>query len=68
MTDIEPIHGGTGGNGAINNRCRLTAEEVRSIRCALANGDKQYYLSLLHGVSQSCISMIARGKTWRHLD
>ncbi len=43
---------------------KLTSSEVRAIRGQLADGAGQSEVARLYGVSRSCISDLARRKTW----
>ena len=52
---------GRNGNGA------LSPSDVRAIRVRLAAGERQRVLAEEYGVSQTTISVIATGQTWRHL-
>lgn len=53
--------------GAANHASKLTPRKVRVIRRALARGTVQQRLADRFGVSQTVISHIALGKTWRHV-
>lgn len=46
---------------------KLTDSKVRSIHAERADGASTIALALKYGVSESCISMISRGKNWKHL-
>jgi len=48
-------------------KCKLTADQVRAIREALAEGTKQNALAAQYGVTTSAIQGIASGKTWRRV-
>ena len=47
--------------------CKLSADEVRTIRRRLDAGDLQVDIARDYGVAQTCISGNKRGATWRHL-
>ena len=46
---------------------RLNDEYKQLIRQALAVGIRQCVLAQTYGVSDSTVSLIARAKTWRHV-
>ncbi|MGE3598815.1 MAG: HNH endonuclease [Dehalococcoidia bacterium] len=53
--------------GERNPYAKLTADDVRAIREALKGGESQSSIATRHNVSQSNISFIALGKSWRHV-
>jgi RimJ/RimL family protein N-acetyltransferase len=53
------------GNTEGKLRVRLTPENVRAIRAALAAGAKQVDLARRYGVTKGHISHIATGRTWK---
>ena len=57
-----------GAKGAEHPRARLTDEDVRQIRRLLSDGVSKAAIARLFGVDRSTVSLIARRKTWRHLD
>lgn len=50
--------------GQRNPGAKLTADQVASIRVAIAGGAVQRHLAAEYGVSPSAINLIARGKKW----
>lgn len=50
--------------GSTHHQCKLTEEQVRSIRSSSEEGKK---LAPLYGVSEATISSIRLRKTWKHL-
>lgn len=56
---------GTMSCGEFNGRAKLTSDEVRRIRLALAAGSLQRDLAQHYGVSQAVISSISLRKTWK---
>jgi hypothetical protein len=52
--------------GELNGMAVLTEADVCQIRAALSRGVRQRALVRQYGVCPTTISMIARGKTWRH--
>lgn len=57
-----------GAFGERNGNAFLSEGDVRSIRSECASGIPQRNLAKKHRVTQSAISKIVLGKTWRHLD
>lgn len=53
--------------GERNTRARLTDDDVREIRTALARGETQPTIAKRYGVKQAAISDIKLGKTWKHV-
>lgn len=54
--------------GADNPKAKLTEENVREIRRLLAEGKlSQEKIGKIYGVEQTQISVIKRGKGWRHV-
>jgi transcriptional regulator with XRE-family HTH domain len=51
-----------------NGRTVLSAEDVRTIRRRIANGDTQYHIAEDYGVSKQSISNIKHGHTWGWLE
>lgn len=58
---------GTLNRGVLNSLAKLDDEKVVAIRLRLAAGEKQRSIAADYGVSQYCISSIARGATWAHV-
>lgn len=58
---------GTRLRGSQIHGAKLTEAQVVLIRQALAVGIRQCALAQTYGVSDSTVSLIARGKTWRHV-
>jgi len=58
---------GTRLRGSQIGNAKLTEAQVVLIRQALAVGIRQCALAQTYGVSDSTVSLIARGKTWRHV-
>lgn len=58
-------HRGGGAQGVRQHLSKLTDDQVREIRAANATQDE---LAKRYGVSQTTISNIRRGRTWRHVD
>lgn len=56
-----------GAKGSANNRVKLTEVQVREIRRRAGEGENQYALGRVYGVSQHAISCIVTGKTWKWL-
>lgn len=54
--------------GEHNGRAKLSAEEVGSIRAALANGTAKRVLARQYGVTPLIIRKIARGELWSSRD
>lgn len=50
-----------------NGACKLSPDDVRTIRRRLDAGDRQVDIARDHGVAQTCVSGIKRGVRWRHL-
>lgn len=46
---------------------KLTTAKVREIRRRFAEGESQGQLGKAFDVNQTTISLIVRGKTWRHV-
>ena len=53
--------------GSAHGRAILTEGQVEQIRRLLAGGSKGTTLAAQYGVSPSAISLIRKGKNWRHL-
>ena len=53
--------------GIDHNQAKLTDDAVRSVREALAAGDRQRDIAKRFGVSQRCVSSIHRRVTWGHV-
>lgn len=53
--------------GAENGNAKLTEDDVRRIRNALAAGEKQVALAARYGVDHSNISHIGKRLTWAHV-
>jgi hypothetical protein len=53
--------------GERNTRARLTDDDVREIRAALARNETQPAIAKRYGVNQATISSIKLGKTWKHV-
>ena len=51
-----------------DQRRKLTADDVRSIRRMNAEGATQTRIATLYGVSQPAIHFILVGRTWRHVE
>jgi hypothetical protein len=45
----------------------LTADDVREIRRLVAEGQSQHSVAKSFGVTQGCVWLIVRGRTWHHL-
>ena len=58
---------GTRLRGSQIHSAKLVEAQVVLIRQALAVGIRQCALAQTYGVSDSTVSLIARGKTWRHV-
>ena len=58
---------GTTARGSRNGYARLTEDAVVSIRVALSTGTPQRQIASRFGVTQSAISNINRGRTWKHV-
>lgn len=58
---------GTRLRGSQIHSAKLVEAQVVLIRQALAVGIRQCVLAQTYGVSDSTVSLIARGKTWRHV-
>lgn len=58
---------GTRLRGSQIHCAKLTEAQVLLIRQALAVGIRQRALAQAYGVCESTVSLIARGKTWRHV-
>jgi hypothetical protein len=47
---------------------KLTAQDVRSMRAAVARGGQtKQEIAVAHGVTPSCLSNILSGRTWSHV-
>lgn len=55
----------TGYGGERNPSAKLTEAQAREIRRRYANGERQVALALEFGVTQSAVSLIVRGLTWK---
>jgi hypothetical protein len=64
-----PPHEGPGrAYGELNANARLTAQTVRAIRLAYAQGNiSQQTLADTFGVTQGCVSAVIGHRTWRHV-
>ncbi|GAA1064725.1 HNH endonuclease [Streptomyces asiaticus] len=58
---------GTEIRGERNGRVRLTADKVRQIKAALANGASLSALAAKYGVNTGTVAHIKSGKNWRHV-
>jgi len=54
-------------HGATHHAAKLDDEAVRAIRRRLADGAYQSVVAREHGIAQSVVSDLARGKTWGHV-
>jgi len=54
--------------GETNKEAKLTESQVENIKKLLEDKIPQSAIAEQFGVTQSCISLIATGKNWRHLD
>ncbi|MFV8266483.1 hypothetical protein ACNQR9_26045 [Mycolicibacterium peregrinum] len=54
--------------GSKHGKSKLTEGDVRDMRRLYCSGATQVSLAELFGVSQSNVSDIVRGKTWRHVE
>lgn len=61
------IHG-TENRGERNGHAKLSAEDVRLIRTAAQEGERQNRIAARFGVSEATVSMAVRRLQWRHLD
>lgn len=61
------IHQARRPRGSKNPAAKLTEEQVREIRAAIAAGEQQRPVAARYGVSQPLIGMIARREWWRHV-
>ena len=57
-----------GARGETAGLAKLTNDNVRDIRKALANGEKGVDIAVRYGVSPTAISRINKGHTWHHVD
>ena len=53
--------------GEQHHAAKLTADDVASIRSAVASGANQRELGAIYGVTQSVISRVASGESWGHV-
>lgn len=53
--------------GEKNGNAVLTADVVRAIREHCRNGAYQYAVAAKYGITQSAVSLIMTGKTWKHI-
>ena len=53
--------------GERNSAAKLTAEQVRAIRAAVAAGGRLAALAVAFGVSPRTVRHIARGTSWTHV-
>jgi hypothetical protein len=53
--------------GSGRSRCKLTAEDVRTIRLKHSEGISQYALSKRYKLAQSTVSDIINRKMWRDI-
>ena len=53
--------------GATHGHSKLTDDDIRTIRVAIARGDSQGDIAALFGVARSQISRISRGERWSHV-
>jgi hypothetical protein len=52
--------------GIRNGRARLTQDDVKAIREALARGERQQVIADRYGVHDSHITNINKGRAWKH--
>lgn len=57
-----------GVRGAANVNARLDPARVRWIRILLVRGVHQRTIAQMYDISQTAVSMIARGVTWRWVE
>ncbi len=63
------IRGRTGSRtrGAVRYNAKLTSETVLSIRADRSAGVKCIAIAAQYGVSESCVSAVTTGRSWRHV-
>jgi hypothetical protein len=64
---MDQIRDGTKPRGTNHGKAKLTESLAREIRCRYASGETQDALAAEFGVSQTCVSVLIRRKTWRHV-
>lgn len=58
---------GTRSRGTSINTCKLSEEQVKTIRARRNGGERLRLLAVAYGVSETLVSLIARNKIWRHV-
>lgn len=53
--------------GSKNGNAKLTEDKVREIKLRFQNGQEQKQIALAVGTSEMTVSLIVRGKYWRHI-
>jgi hypothetical protein len=61
------VRRGRSATGARNGNARLTEDDVRSIRLLLRSGTQGKVLAQRYHVNPKTITLIRRGRTWRHV-
>ncbi|MFE2998000.1 HNH endonuclease signature motif containing protein [Nocardia sp. NPDC059246] len=54
-------------SGSKNGSSKLTEVKVRQIKAEISAGDTQQVIAHRHGVTAGCVSHIATGRTWGHV-
>ena len=54
-------------HGEIHGMAKLNEDQVREVRAAFGNGERQYVLADKYGVSDSTIANIVKRRQWRHI-
>lgn len=62
------LHPETVRRGDGHGMSKLTEDDVRAIRAAVASGDTHTEVAIRYGVSKGAISCVWRRVTWRHVD
>ena len=52
----------------LNNNARLTIEQVKEIKRALANGEKGNHIAERYPITKGTIYCIARGEIWKDIE
>lgn len=55
-------------NGSKHPNSKLTEDDVRSIKIFIQENIFLYQIAIMFNVTQTCISKIKRGLTWKHLE
>lgn len=65
---IDMVMKGRGPSGEKNHEAKLTKSDVEQIKKLVNDGVAQHLIASQFNVTQSCISLISTGKSWKHLN